>query len=138
MTEDYYGLAADGNRNMDNWNVAHVAPFHDDHKMLSLATEEQCREPNKWGNTPTHMCAMPHNGKDGCSLSVLYTLIQMGVADPEAVNHFGEKPWDLAQKMQKPANLKKFENILYKGKKPDGYDSKVEAQLRLRGKFAKA
>merc|ERR1712110_1266715 len=80
--DDYSGFGADGIKNWDGWNVAHVAAFHDDLKLLSLATPEECREPNKWGMTPTHMCGVGQH-LYGPSLNVLYELVQMGVADPE-------------------------------------------------------
>mmetsp|Transcript_38370 Transcript_38370/g.83042 ORF Transcript_38370/g.83042 Transcript_38370/m.83042 type:complete len:525 (-) Transcript_38370:36-1610(-) len=133
--EDFYGLAADGNRNYANWNVAHVAALHDDLKLLSLATHEQCKEPNKWGMTPTHMCAMGQHPY-GPSLAVLYELTLIGAADPQAVNHADQTPWHVCQRMHKPVNLKKFEKVLLTGKKPDHYDQLKETQLRLRGKFA--
>lgn len=134
--DDYYGMAADGNRNYANWNVAHVAALHDDLKLLSLATVEQCKEPNKWGMTPTHMCGMGQHPY-GPSLNVLYELVQMGVADPEVLNHADQTPWHICQRMHKPANLKKFVTVLMQGKKPDKFDEIREAQLRPRGKFAR-
>lgn len=134
---DYHGLGSEGMRNYDNWNVAHVAAYHDDLKMLSLATLEECREPNKWGMTPTHMCGMGHQPY-GPSLNVLYQLIQMGVADPDAQNWVGQTPWHIAQRMHREKDLKKFEKVLLKGGKPDNFDTYKEGQLRLRGKFAKA
>lgn len=137
MNQDYFGMAADGNRNMDNWNVAHVAAFHDDLKMLSLATLEQCKEPNKWGFTPAHMCGMGQHHY-GPSLCVLYELLQMGAVDPDALNYQDQTPLQVCGRMHKPANLKKFETVLQKGKKPDSYDKQREGQLRLRGKFARA
>lgn len=137
MSEDYFGMAADGTRNMDNWNVAHVAAFHDDLKLLSLATLEQCKEPNKWGFTPAHMCGMGQHVK-GPSLCVLYELLQLGAVDADALNYQDQTPLKVCQRMHKVANLKKFENVLAKGKKPDNYDQQREAQLRLRGKFARA
>lgn len=133
---DYYGMAADGNRNYENWNVAHVAAYHDDLKLLSFATVEQCKEPNKWGMTPAHMCGMGQHHY-GPSLAVLYELVQMGVVDPEATNHADQTPWHICQRMQKQSNLKKFEKVLLKGWKPDHYDEAKEAQLRPRGKFAR-
>jgi len=33
---DFFGMAADGTRNYENWNVAHVAAYHDDFKLLSF------------------------------------------------------------------------------------------------------
>lgn len=135
--EDYFGMAADGLRNFENWNVAHVAAFHDDLKLLSLATVEQCKEPNKWGMTPAHMCGMGQHPY-GPSLCVLYELVQMGVADPEALNHADQTPWHVCQRMQKPTNVKKFEKVLLKGIKPDNYDQMKESALRLRGKYARA
>jgi len=113
-----------------------VAAYHDDLKLLSLATIEQCKEPNKWGMTPTHMCGMGQHPY-GPSLAVLYELVQMGVADPEAINHADQTPWHVCQRMHKPANLKKFEKVLLKGIKPDHYDEFRETQLRPRGKFAR-
>jgi len=133
---DYFGLAADGARNYENWNVAHVAAYHDDLKLLSLATLEQCKEPNKWGMTPTHMTGLGQHPY-GPSLAVLYELVQMGVADPESVNHAEQTPWHICQRMHKPANLKKFEKVLLKGHKPDHYEAFKETQLRLRGKYAR-
>mmetsp|Transcript_86571 Transcript_86571/g.149822 ORF Transcript_86571/g.149822 Transcript_86571/m.149822 type:complete len:517 (-) Transcript_86571:72-1622(-) len=133
---DYHGLASEGTRNWDNWNVAHVAAYHDDLKMLSLATPEECREPNKWGMTPTHMCGMGHHTY-GPSLNVLYQLIQMGAADPDAMNWVEQTPWHVAQRMHREKDLKKFEKVLLKGGKPDNFDQFKEGQLRLRGKFAK-
>jgi len=137
MNEDYFGMAADGNRNMDNWNVAHVAAFHDDLKLLSLATREQCKETNKWGFTPAHMCAMGQHHY-GPSLCVLYELNQMGLVDPEALNYQDQTPYQVCQRMHKVDNLKKFQDVLSKGKKPANYDTQREGQLRLRGKFARA
>jgi len=134
--DDFYGMAADGNRNYANWNVAHVAAVHDDLKLLSLATLEQCKEPNKWGMTPAHMCGMGQHPY-GPSLSVLYALVEMGVVDPEAVNHADQTPWHICQRMHKSVNLKKFEKVLLTGKKPDNYDKLLETQLRPRGKFAR-
>lgn len=133
---DYTGMASDGNRNYEDWNVAHVAAYHDDLKLLSLATIEQCKEPNRWGMTPAHMCGMGQHHY-GPSLAVLYELVQLGVADPEAVNHADQTPWHICQRMQKQSNLKKFEKVLLKGAKPDHYDEHKEAQLRPRGKFAR-
>jgi len=133
----YFGMAADGLRNWENWNVAHVAAFHDDLKLLSLATLEQCKEPNRWGMTPTHMTGMGQHPY-GPSLAVLYELVQLGVADPEAVNHANQTPWHICQRMHKPQNLKKFEKVLLKGQKPDHYDIWKEAFLRPRGKFARS
>lgn len=133
---DYYGMAADGSRNFENWNVAHVAAYHDDLKLLSLATVEQCKEPNRWGMTPTHMTGMGQHPY-GPSLAVLYELVQMGIADPEAKNHAEQTPWHICQRMHKPQNLKKFEKVLLKGHKPDQYEMLKEAQLRPRGKFAR-
>mmetsp|Transcript_51548 Transcript_51548/g.124120 ORF Transcript_51548/g.124120 Transcript_51548/m.124120 type:complete len:518 (-) Transcript_51548:106-1659(-) len=133
---DYYGMAADGSRNFENWNVAHVAAYHDDLKLLSLATVEQCKEPNRWGMTPAHMAGMGQHPY-GPSLAVLYELVQMGVADPEATNHAEQTPWHICQRMHKPQNVKKFEKVLLKGNKPDHYDMSKEAALRPRGKFAR-
>lgn len=137
MKEDYFGMAADGIRNMDNWNVAHVAAFHDDLKLLSMATLEQCKEPNKWGFTPAHMCAMGQHHY-GPSLSVLYELLQMKCVDQDALNYQDQTPYQVCQRMHKPPNVKKFDNVMIKGKKPDNYDKQREGQLRLRGKFARA
>lgn len=134
---DYHGMGLDGTRNFENWNVAHVAAYHDDLKLLSLATEEQIREPNKWGMTPTHMCGMGHHTY-GPSLNVLYMLVQLGAADPEAKNYVDQTPWHVCQRMHREANVKKFEKTLLKGAKPDNFDQILEGQLRLRGKFAKA
>jgi len=134
--EAYFGMAADGMRNAANWNVAHVAAFHDDLKLLSLATIEQCKEPNKYGMTPTHMTGLAQNPW-GPSTAVLYELVQMGVADPEAVNQADQTPWHICQRMHKTANLKKFEKVLLKGHKPDHYEKMKEDQLRPRGKFAR-
>jgi len=133
---DYYGMATDGSRNFENWNVAHVAAYHDDLKLLSLATVEQCKEPNRWGMTPTHMTGMGQHPY-GPSLAVLYELVQMGVADPESVNHAEQTPWHICQRMHKVNNLKKFEKVLLKGHKPEHYDLFKEAHLRPRGKFAR-
>lgn len=135
--EDYFGMASDGLRNSENWNVAHVAAFHDDLKLLSLATLEQCKEPNRWGMTPAHMTGLGQHPY-GPSLAVLYELVQLGVADPEALNHAEQTPWHVCQRMHKPSNLKKFEKVLLKGHKPEHYDQSKEAQLRPRGKFARA
>lgn len=135
--EDYFGMAADGNRNMDNWNVAHVAAFHDDLKMLSLATLEQCKEPTKWGMTPAHMCGMGQH-LHGPSLGVLYELVQMGAYDPDALSYQDQTPLQVCMRMHKAANVKKFEQVVLKNKKPDGYDRQREGQLKLRGKFARA
>jgi [acyl-carrier-protein] S-malonyltransferase len=135
--QDYFGMAADGQRNFENWNVAHVAAVHDDLKLLSYATLEQCKEPNKWGMTPTHMCGLGQHPY-GPSLNVLYELVSMGVADPEAVNHANQSPWHICNRMHKTANLKKYEKVLLQGKKPEGYDKKKEAELKLRGKFARS
>jgi len=134
--KDFYGMAADGNRNTANWNVAHVAAYHDDLKLLSLATIEQCKEPNKWGMTPTHMCAMGQHPY-GPSLAVLYELIQLGVADPKAVNHADQTPWHVCQRMHKADNVKKFEKVMFKDWKPPHYDQLRESQLKLRGKFGR-
>eukprot|EP00413_Alexandrium_margalefii_P014490 CAMPEP_0204533622 /NCGR_PEP_ID=MMETSP0661-20131031/12390_1 /ASSEMBLY_ACC=CAM_ASM_000606 /TAXON_ID=109239 /ORGANISM="Alexandrium margalefi, Strain AMGDE01CS-322" /LENGTH=517 /DNA_ID=CAMNT_0051539987 /DNA_START=56 /DNA_END=1609 /DNA_ORIENTATION=+ len=133
---DYFGMAADGTRNFENWNVAHVAAYHDDLKLLSLATTEQCKEPNRWGMTPAHMTGLGQHPY-GPSLNVLYELVNMGVADPEAQNLAEQTPWHICQRMHKPANVKKFEKVLLKGNKPDNYDMMREAQLRPRGKFAR-
>ncbi|CAE8607856.1 unnamed protein product [Polarella glacialis] len=135
--EDYFGMAADGLRNFHGWNVAHVAAIHDDLKLLSLATLEQCKEPNKWGMTPAHMTGMgQHPG--GPSLNVLWELVQIGAVDPTATNHADQTPWHIAQRMQKPAHLKKWVQVVFKGQKPDTYDAAKEAQLRPRGKFGRA
>jgi len=133
---EYYGLATDGSRNFQNWNVAHVAAYHDDLKLLSLATPEQCKEPTRFGMTPTHMAGMGQHVY-GPSLAVLYELVQMGAADPEQTNGSDQTPWHIAQRMQKPQNLKKFEKVLLKGHKPDNYDMYKEMQLRPRGKFGR-
>jgi len=135
--DDFFGMAAEGQRNYDCWNVAHVAAYHDDLKLLSLATLEQCKEPNKIGMTPTHMCGMGQHAY-GASINVLYELVQLGVADPEALNRADQTPWHIAQRMHKPGNLKKFEKVLLKGHKPEMYEEKKEAELRPRGKFARA
>jgi len=135
--QDYHGMAADGSRNYELWNVAHVAAFHDDLKLLSLATHEQCRTPNKWGITPAHMCAMSSHPY-GASLCVLYELVQMGAADPEALTSSGQTPWHVAQRNQRVENLKKFEKVLLKSFKPEFYEERKAGQLRARGKFAKA
>jgi len=135
--DDYFGQAADGSRNHECNNVAHVAAYHDDIKLLSLATEEQCREPNKWGMTPTHMCGAGQHPY-GPSLSVLYELVQMGAADPDAVNLAHQTPWHVCQRMHMPNDVKMFEKVLLKGQKPKNHDEKVAAALRARGKFAKA
>jgi len=134
---DYFGMAADGTRNFENWNVAHVAAYHDDLKLLSLATAEQCKEPNRWGMTPAHMTGLGQHPY-GPSLNVLYELVQLGAADPEATNQAMQTPWHICQRMHKVANLKKFEKVLLKGNKPDNYDMMREVQLRPRGKFARA
>lgn len=134
--QDYWGMAVDGVSNYAHWNVAHVAAYHDDLKLLSLATFEQCKEANKYGMTPTHMCGLGMHPY-GPSLAVLYQLVEMGAADPEAVNHADQTPWHICQRMHKPANLKKYEAVLLKGKKPDHYDQFLETQLRPRGKFAR-
>lgn len=134
---DYFGMAADGTRNYDNWNIAHVAAYHDDLKLLSLATPEECREPNKWGMTPAHMCGMGQHGFNGASMNVLYQLLQMGAVDPDAENYVGQTPWMVAQRMHREKELKKYEKILLKGGKPDNFDQIKEAALRLRGKYAR-
>lgn len=131
---DYYGMAADGLRNADNWNVAHVAAFHDDMKLLSLATPEQCREPNRWGDTPAHMCGMGQHPY-GPSLHVLYELVQMGVVNIDELNHQDHTPWHVCQRMQKPKHVKNFEKVLLKGWKPDNHEEVKASQLMLRGKF---
>jgi [acyl-carrier-protein] S-malonyltransferase len=64
--------------------------------------------------------------------------MQLGAVDMDAENWEGKTPWMVCQRMHKAANLKKFENVLYKGQKPANYDSKKEGQLKLRGKFARA
>jgi [acyl-carrier-protein] S-malonyltransferase len=128
---EYFGSAADGARNFENWNIAHVAAYHDDLKLLSLATLEQCKEPNKYGMTPAHMCGLGQHAY-GPSLNVLYELIQMGVCDPEAANHAEQTPWHIAQRMHKPANLKMYEKVLLKGHKPKEYDALKEFQLKNR------
>jgi [acyl-carrier-protein] S-malonyltransferase len=128
---EYFGCAADGARNFENWNVAHVAAYHDDFKMLSLATIEQCKEPNKFGMTPAHMCGMGQHPY-GPSIHVLYELMQMGVVDPEAANHAMQTPWHIAQRMHKPNNVKMFEKVLLKGHKPKDYDSMKAFQLKSR------
>jgi len=133
--EDYYGLGADGNRNFANWNVAHVAALHDDLKLLSLATFEQCMEPNKWGMTPAHMCGLGQHPY-GPSLNVLYELGAMQASDPTALNDAGQTPWHICQRMHKKANLAKFEKVLLSGQKPATYDKARENQLKLRGKYA--
>merc|ERR1712039_1109799 len=97
---------------------------------------EQIREPNKWGMTPTHMCAMGHHTY-GPSLNVLYMLVQLGAADSEALNYVDQTPWHVCQRMHRDKDLKKFEKTLLKGAKPDNFDQIMEGQLRLRGKFAK-
>ncbi|CAJ1362096.1 unnamed protein product [Effrenium voratum] len=135
--EDYFGMAADGLRNFDLWNVAHVAAYHDDLKLLSLATLEQCMEPNRWGMTPMHMTGLGQHPY-GPSLCVLWELIQLGAADPEALNSAEQTPWHIAQRMQKPTHLKKWEKAVFKGGKPDEYEAKKQAQLRPRGKYARA
>eukprot|EP00933_Yihiella_yeosuensis_P081459 TRINITY_DN95074_c0_g1_i1.p1 TRINITY_DN95074_c0_g1~~TRINITY_DN95074_c0_g1_i1.p1 ORF type:complete len:527 (-),score=106.54 TRINITY_DN95074_c0_g1_i1:32-1612(-) len=135
--EDYFGMASDGLRNYDRWNVAHVAAYHDDLKLLSLATPEQCKEPNRWGMTPMHMTGLGQH-MHGPSLHVLYELVQMGAADPEAVNGADMTAWHLVQRMQKMAYVKKWEKVVFKGWKPDGFDAWKEAQLRPRGKYARA
>ncbi|CAL1162371.1 unnamed protein product, partial [Cladocopium goreaui] len=135
--EDYFGMAADGLRNFDLWNVAHVAACHDDLKLLSLATLEQCKEPNRWGMTPMHMTGLGQHPY-GPSLCVLWELIQIGAADPEALNSADQSPWHIAQRMQKPSHLKKWEKVVFKGTKPDEYEARKQAQLRPRGKFARA
>ncbi|CAE7663598.1 MCAT [Symbiodinium sp. CCMP2592] len=135
--EDYFGMAADGLRNFDLWNVAHVAAYHDDLKLLSMATLEQCKEPNRWGMTPMHMTGLGQHPY-GPSLCVLWELVQMGAADPMALNSADQSPWHIAQRMQKPSHLKKWEKVVFKGGKPEEYDSKKEAQLKPRGKFARA
>jgi [acyl-carrier-protein] S-malonyltransferase len=134
--QEYFGLATDGSRNFQNWNVAHVAAYHDDLKLLSLATHEQCKEKSRFGMTPTHMSAMGQHVY-GPSINVLYELVQLGVADPEQINQSEQTAWHIAQRMQKPQNLKKFEKVLLKGHKPDDYDLRKEYQLRLRGKFGR-
>eukprot|EP00929_Paragymnodinium_shiwhaense_P000450 TRINITY_DN100695_c0_g1_i1.p1 TRINITY_DN100695_c0_g1~~TRINITY_DN100695_c0_g1_i1.p1 ORF type:complete len:517 (+),score=163.51 TRINITY_DN100695_c0_g1_i1:108-1658(+) len=133
----YVGAAAEGSRNYENWNVAHVAAFHDDLKLLSLATKEQCMEPNRWGMTPAHMCSMGCHPY-GAALCVLYELVQMGAADPAAKNFGGATPWHICQRTHTEENLKMFEKVLYKGLKPEMYESRKEAQLKLRGKYARA
>eukprot|EP00913_Durusdinium_trenchii_P025156 g23615.t1 len=135
--EDYFGMAADGLRNFDLWNVAHVAAYHDDLKLLSLATLEQCKEPNRWGMTPMHMTGLGQHPY-GPSLCVLWELIQLGAADPEALNSADQSAWHIAQRMQKPSHLKKWEKVVFKGVKPDEYEARKQAQLRPRGKFARA
>ncbi|CAE7504337.1 MCAT [Symbiodinium sp. KB8] len=130
-------MAADGLRNFDLWNVAHVAAYHDDLKLLSMATLEQCKEPNRWGMTPMHMTGLGQHPY-GPSLCVLWELVQMGAADPMALNSADQSPWHIAQRMQKPSHLKKWEKVVFKGGKPEEYDSKKEAQLKPRGKFARA
>lgn len=135
--EGYFGMAADGLRNFDLWNVAHVAAYHDDLKLLSLATLEQCKEPNRWGMTPMHMTGLGQHPY-GPSLCVLWELIQIGAADPEALNSADQSPWHIAQRMQKPSHLKKWEKVVFKGTKPDEYEARKQAQLRPRGKFARA
>jgi len=132
----YEGMASAGHRNVDLWNIAHVAAYHDDLKLLSLATPEECREPNKWGNTPAHMCGMGQHPY-GASLCVLYELVQMGAADVEQFNFQHQTPWHIAQRMQKPGTMKAYEKVLLKGGKPPMYEEKKEAQLRKRGKFAR-
>jgi len=134
---DFYGMAADGTRNYEGWNVAHVACFHDDLKMLSMATLEECSEVNKWGMTPAHMCGLGSHVY-GPSVHTLYELVQMGAANPEALNLGEQTPWHVAQRMHKAADLKTFQNILMKGTKPSGHDAKKAAALKARGKFAKA
>jgi len=62
----------------------------------------------------------------------------MGAADPEAVNSADQTPWHVVQRMHKPANLKKWEKVVFKGQKPDGFDDAKQAQLRPRGKYARA
>mmetsp|Transcript_60856 Transcript_60856/g.135928 ORF Transcript_60856/g.135928 Transcript_60856/m.135928 type:complete len:522 (+) Transcript_60856:66-1631(+) len=135
--EDYFGMAADGLRNFDLWNVAHVAAYHDDLKLLSLATLEQCKEPNRWGMTPMHMTGLGQHPY-GPSLCVLWELIQLGAADPQALNSAEQTPWHVAQRMQKPSHLKKWEKVVFKGAKPEEYEGRKEAQLKPRGKYARA
>merc|ERR1711874_298029 len=64
--------------------------------------------------------------------------MQLNAVDPDALNWESKTPWAVCQRMHKPANLTKFENVLYKGKKPDNFDQQKEFQLRLQGKFARA
>lgn len=135
--EDYFGMACDGLLNYDLWNIAHVAAYHDDLKMLSMCTVEQCKEPNKWGMTAMHFTGMGQHPY-GPSLNVLWELVQIGAADPEIVNAADQSAWHIAQRMQKPAHLKKWEKVIFKGAKPDDYDAAKEAALRPRGKYARA
>lgn len=134
--KDYLGMAVDGSRNYECWNVAHVAAFHDDLKMLSLATREQCMEPNKWGMTPLHLavCSIHPYGP---ALCVVYELVKMGVADVDAVNCCGMTAWDLCKRMHKVDHLKMFGKVLYTAQKPPMYDERRAAQMKPRGKFAK-
>lgn len=69
---------------------------------------------------------------------MLYELVQMGAADPEALDSSDCTPWHTAQKGQRPEFLKTFERVLLKGYKPDFYEERKAGQLRARGKFAKA
>eukprot|EP00928_Gymnodinium_smaydae_P073922 TRINITY_DN57020_c0_g1_i1.p1 TRINITY_DN57020_c0_g1~~TRINITY_DN57020_c0_g1_i1.p1 ORF type:complete len:534 (-),score=85.61 TRINITY_DN57020_c0_g1_i1:68-1456(-) len=130
-------MAMGGSKNHEEWTVAHVAAFHDDLKLLSLASEEQLWATNRWGLTPAHMCCMgvhPH----GAALFVLYALIEAGAVDPDARTLQGQTPWHLCQRNQSAEHLKLFERVMYKGFKPEGYDEQREAQLRPRGKFARS
>jgi len=130
----FVGMAVEGSRNYENWSVAHVAAFHDDLKLLSLATPEQLVQPNRWGMTPAHMCSMGVH-EYGAALHVLYELIQEGAVDPKLQDFQGLTPWHLCQRMHSPEHLKAYEKVMYKSEKPQMYEERKEAQLRKRGKF---